>query len=293
MKPLLLLALLAVVACAPEPSGLSPDQTRDAFDAALEAGETDAALDMLRDAAPTDLMAHAMLGEAYQRGYLSIRDTLGGPDTNFPIRAWPGQAALEGWRFERHVDRAARVGEPFALLVVAWRIIEPHEILNGEFVEPDLTPAQRDSAKAIYRQLVDTDVDRFRLGLLAQSLGDTVAHRRHIAEAAAQGDPTACTFMVWFLESDPQTTTAHTEGMALYFDRVADCRPGHPIPYRAADSLRDLQAQIDLGNPASIAVLDSLRQLGVFDRHPELAALVAVGPPASIRSPVPTASAAP
>ena len=276
MKPLCGLLVLALGACQTP----APDAARSsaAYQAALGAGDAERALGLLRTAAPGDLRAHAQLSEAYERGYLVRRDTLGGPDVRLPIRTLPGQASLEAWRLERHLGRAAEAGDPDAMLALARRGSETIEIRDGKLVPAVLDPSQRRLAEATYQRLVGEDVDRFQLGMLAHVLGDSAAYRRHVSEAAAQGDPTACDFKIWFMGGDDRPSLGPAEGLALYYDRVAACRPGHPIPSAAMRSLRDLRAQLDQGNPAAAVALDSLRQLGVFERHPELA--VAIGPDA-------------
>ena len=269
-----LVLLLALAACAPSPD-LDPDQAFARAQQAILDRDAETAHALLADAARQDhIPSLKLLLVGYDRGFRVPGEWDGTEPVTLPVNAWPGQFTLTGFRFVRALNRAARAGDPDARLAVALDDFRTTRVVNGEVIPPALTPAQRNTLTALYQGLADTGVDRFQLARLAQVLGDDEAYRRHVAEAAALGDPTACTVKVWFHEDDPQTTLSHTAGVARYLDRVKACVPDRPLPPEALHPFRDLRAQLALGNPAAAAALDSLRQLGVFERHPELAAVI-------------------
>ena len=276
MTRLVLAALAVFVAgCGPAPSGLSPADTSEAVDHAVRRGDTDRAVALLRASADAgDYHAYGRLADAYGRGYFTARDAVGAPERNVAFRTWPWQAALARRAYVRGRDRAARAGDPVALLDVATSYGDARQIVGGQLVASDLTPAQRDSAEAIYALLVDTDVPRLRLALLAKDLGRDDAYRQHVGEAVAAREPNACAFQIWFSDAAPRVSLRHTAGLAAYLDRVRACAPEAPPPAEAVQQMEALREQVVLGNPAAAVALDSLRQLGVFERHPRLAAAV-------------------
>ncbi len=270
----LLPLLVVLAACAPA-SDLDPDQAFAQAEDAIRDHDAEAAHALLADAARRDhIPSLQLLLRSYDRGFEVPGEWEGTRPVTLPVETWPGQPAVTGFRYVRAVSRGARAGDPNALLLVALDDFRETRVVGGTVVPPVLTPAHRRAATSTYRGLVDADVDRFELARLAQALGDDGAHRRHVAEAAAQGHPMACTFKVWFHEDDPQTTLSHTVGLTRYLDRVDACVPNQPLPPEALYPLHALRTQIDLGNPAAAVALDSLRQLGVFERHPELAAVI-------------------
>lgn len=275
MKRALCLAVLFLSACASEPSGLSPADAYDRAENAIAAHDVETAHALLREAAAHNhIPSLEGLAEVYEHGFR----VPGGDASALFVDTWPGQRMLTHFRLARAVSRGVRAGDPEALLSSVYWSAGGFWTDQDGVVSPKRRWARRDSARAVYHRIADQDVDPFRLALLAKSLGEEEGYRRHLRDAAAGGDPTACSFLIWFDEEDPQTTTGHVEGLARYFDRVDACQPGHPIPYPAMSPLRDLRAQLDLGTPAAAVALDSLRHLGVFERHPELAD--AVGPAA-------------
>ncbi|MEM0962249.1 MAG: hypothetical protein AAGK21_06920, partial [Bacteroidota bacterium] len=110
-----------------------------------------------------------------------------------------------------------------------------------------------------------------RLAWIAKGLGDDDAFARHIDEGVAAGEPQACTFQLWFTSDGPDLSS--TQGYVDYYDRVIACDPGEGF-HHVADSISNLVEEIGRGNEAAVVAVDSLRLLGVFDRHPQLAPLV-------------------
>lgn len=278
-----LFPLLLLVGCAATPTGLDLDIAYERAQQAIRAGDGETAHALLAEAAGHDhLPSLAALLMAYaDHGFAVPGAWTGTEQVTLPVRVEPARQAVTGFRFVRAISRGVRRGDPMALRYHAM------DLAAGGSAE------DRAEAERIYRHLLTTDLPARELFALSLRF-DAIADQPRLARlAAAEGDPLACTFQVWLQEDDPQTTWSHTAGVARYLDRVGACAPDRPIPAEAVSILRDLQAQLASGAPAAAVAMDSLRTLGVFDRHPELAALVAVDPPATTRSPVPTASAAP
>lgn len=264
----------AIAACRPAPTDLSPDALRTSYRSALLNGDRDRALDLLDAGAEAGhLFALAKLADAHAKGYLSVPwDAERKAPGVLPIRSLPGQAALAQRRYERALERGARNGEPQALLAIALDLVGPLYVTDGE-MSSRIAPADRDSAEALYRRLVETDVLRMPLAHVAQALGDERGHVRLLAEAAEAGEPNACFSLIWFGGDRPDLSSMR--GRAEYIDRMIACAPEGEGFEEAATSVRTLASELDRGNEAAGAALDSLRQLGVFERHPRLTAIAA------------------
>lgn len=267
MKPFLLFALLAVAACAPQPSGLSPDDAFEAAQQAIRNRDAETAHALLAEAAKQDhLRSLALLTQSYGQspapGFAVPGEGAGSEPVLLPIEGGRARAVTTGLRFVRAINRGVRDGDPLALRYHATKLAF------------DEDPERRREAEQIYRDLLDSDLPASDLYHLAMVVGTDAERQRLTHLAAAEGDAQACAFSVWFYEDEPQSSWSHTAAIARYLDRLGACAPDRPIPSEAFGPIRDLRAQLDLGNPDSIIALDSLRQLGVFERHPELAAIV-------------------
>ena len=267
--------LVSLTACAPAPE-TDPEQAYARAEQAIRDHDAEAALALLADAARQDhVPSLKLLLDGYDRGFWVPDEWNGTQPVRLPVDARPGQHAMTVLRLRRAVSRGARAGNPDALLEVAHTRLLKYALSRDDGDPHASVQVLLDSARVAYRRADDAGADGLRLAMLARTLGDDPSYRRHLAAAAADGDPTACMLQVWFHEDDPQTTTSHMAGVARYFDRIDACAPDRPLPAEALRPLRDLRAQLDLGNPAASVALDSLRQLGVFERHPEGAAVVA------------------
>ena len=269
----LLLAALALAACGPSTPDLTADQAWDGYRAAVEAGDGDRAVKVLEAAAEAgDWGAMGQLAAIYERGY--VRTPYEGQGTtqqNLPVSASRRKAEFARARFEAARDRAAAEGDPGALYQTADAIVQRDRPGGTEVgnTEPLRDPAAHDSAAAIYRQLVDSDLPRLSLAMLASALGDSAAYRRHIDEAVEAGEPRACSFKLWF-SGRPKPDLSTLRGRADYYDHVLDCDSSDEARDHVAGDVRALHEQIALGNAASVVALDSLRRLGLFERHPWL-----------------------
>ena len=275
MRALLLVVVLSLAACGPAPSGLSPEDAHLAYREALLDGDGDRALALLNEAAEAGhLGALQTLADARERGYLTTPYDADrkGMAAHVPIRSFPGQAAAARRAYERARDAAARDGDPNAMRSAAFAVLGADTFIEGR-LDADPTPAQVDSATVLYERLLDSDLPRLQLAMLAKAIGRGDAYVRHVDEAAAAGEPMGCTFKIWMTGDQPKRSG--TAGVAETMERAIACDPdGAGFEY-AVDAVRTLRAEIGRGNEAAVVALDSLHALGVFDRHPRLAALVA------------------
>ena len=275
MSRLALLALLAVAACSPTRSDLAPEAAYDAHHAALLDGDADRALSLLDEAADAGhLGALVQLARAHQRGYLvTPYDAERKAAAHLPIHATRWQTGRTLRRYERVLRDSVRVGSHDALFLLADRLVAPKPV-DGEWAMPE---ADRDSAAAIYAALAAQGADPFRLAFLADRLGDEAAYLRHLDAATDAGNPQACALRVQHRRGRHAPFTAAR--LAEQIDALEACRARAPESDRGAytygdELVVDLAAQAGRGNAASVATLDSLRQRGVFERHPRLAAVV-------------------
>lgn len=268
---ILLLVVVALAACG------GPDRTASeayaAYLAAFESGDAEAAYALLDEAADAGhLGALREQIEVHERGYLDPPGT-SGDARRLPVTAFPWHA----WGLHRAYNRALRdsaaAGSPTALLHVAHRLAGDLITTPDGAMETEMDPADRDSVAALVRRLDPTDVPRFQLALLSWHLGEEDAARAYLDAAVAAAEPNACSFRLML--TDGYATGPDVAGYAAFLDRAEAC-PLPPGGEGVADGgLRRLAAERDLGNPASVALLDSLRATGVFERHPRLETLVA------------------
>ena len=273
-SPLLLLAL-AVGACSSPPSGLSPDDAIAEAHAAAQGGDVGRALDLIDEAAASgDIRALAFRADTYARG--SVRVPMGYVygETAHDVAfwAWPWEARDARRTFERALAERVGRGDHDARFVLAGRLAEMERV-GGEWVRRDL-----DSARAVYHALEADGAEPFRLAALAMVLGDEAGWDRHVDAAAAEGHPEACGFQAMRREDGRAFLGA--VAIAASIDAVEACRQrgpdlpgGRVVPSTGEHLVGTLAEQSRLGNGAAVATLDSLRQSGVFERHPRLAAL--------------------
>lgn len=268
------LLLLALGACGPAPSGLSPEDAHRAHADALRQRDADRALALLTEAADAGhLVALQTLADARQRGYLRVPyDPATKSATLLPIRTtrWKAGRALR--RYERALADSARAGSTESLFLIADRLLEPSRVQGAR----QTMDADRDSARAIYRSLADRGADPLRLAFLADRLDDEPGHLAHLDAAAEAGDPNACVFRYWARRDRGARFTA--AGLAERIDALEACRDRAIASHHDAEMftsgvrlVSDLAEQAGRGNAEAEAVLDSLRAAGVFERHPRLA----------------------
>ena len=277
MRLALFLALLAV-GCGPEPSGLSPD---DAFQASLAAvGEGDVPralrlLDEATDAGHLDALEYR--ARAYRLGYLRTDYYDGWKpgkiEETHPFLVLPGQAEAAQTAYQRRLQTAADAGDSDAMLRLALALGQPRRI-GGEWVT---TPSGLDSARVLYDRLVAADAPPRSLAALARVLGLDQDRQAHLTRATEDGDPVACLQSAY----DQHRFPFSAERLAPSIDALEACREmaqgvSTPVAFDHNDkTLGALAEQVREGNPDARVILDSLRRLGVFERHPRLAAAVA------------------
>ena len=253
---LLLLALpLALAACTPD---LPPEAAREAAEAAAARGEAREAIRYYKAAAADgDLYAAADRGQTYEDGYLRVRtsthDAPAHPPAPRPGRRWRQ-------KYERERDERARSGDP-----AAWMLVADDLVLWNR----DRTPATADSALAIRQRLA------------AEGYGPALIVRR-VRPPPRETLPRPTRF--WPARrplatpglSCPSYLLAHRSSQSDSPRRRSRTPsthrslPASPGGLRRAGerTIRGLRAA---GTPEAAANLDSLRTLGVFERHPRLA----------------------
>ncbi len=272
-RSLLLVLVWGASACGPAPLNGSPQDAFDAAQEAVDAGDADRALALLDQAADAGhLAALGTRAEAYEQGYLTVRNPGREGARYVTVQPLPGQAALARRAYERTLADSVRAGHPPALLAAALQLAGPLYIEEGRQVS-HAPAADLDSAAALYRRLQDTDGPHLQVAFLATALRDEDGRRRHLDAAVTAGEPQACFIKLWWFGDRPDTATA--AGMARYLDTIESTCPKSPgATDLAAESMRTLTDQVERGNEAAVQFLDSLRVEGVFERHPRLAALV-------------------
>ncbi|MEM1118562.1 MAG: hypothetical protein AAGJ11_18795 [Bacteroidota bacterium] len=269
MPRLLLLALATTLAaCGPSASGLDPQAAVEAADTAIAAHDADRALALLTEAAGAGhLEAMRRVAEAHERGYIRTPYEQGETSANLAVTTWPGRAAVARYRYASALASRAEAGEPGALLVAALELKGSLTRRNGTW-EADMTPVERDSLAALHARLDAMDVDRLPLWSIAVALADTAAARRHLDEAVEAAEPRACDIRTWFGSSVGRDLST-ARGLASYYDALASC----PKEGLVEDALAPLAENVRAGIPEAVALADSLRDLGVFDRHAGAGAL--------------------
>lgn len=257
---LLLLLPLALAACSPD---LSPEAARDLAAEAEASGDARGALRAYKAAAKGgDLEALNIIANAYRDGYVRAQTTSASDGATFlPIMTWPGQGDRWQARYSRERDDAARSGDP-----AAWmRVADDLTVWNREE-----TTADRDSAKAIRQRLVDEGYHGALLHTAFQMMRDD--RERAIAllvRAEAAGSPQACHVRQMFERAGTSIVTASQWSDEI--DRLESCPAlGTTRPYGAAKVIGNLREAEARGESNATAHLDSLRALGVFERHPHL-----------------------
>ena len=274
MSRLFLLPLALAVGACSSASGLEPEAAVEAAHAAAANGEPRRALALLDEAAADgDLDALRLRAEVLERGYfrVPVGYVRGQTQTNVAFWAAPWRPGQARRAFDRALRDGADAGDPDALFALADALAD-RQFVDGEWVDGD-----RDSARAVYRRLEADGADDLRLAFLAQRLDDDAGWRAHLEAAADAGKAQACIFLTYAGSAGSPFTAAR---LADQIDTFSACReragPGDPGPqfFDVADhSVRSLAEAARAGNAASVATLDSLRQLGVFERHPHLAPL--------------------
>ncbi len=259
LRPSLPLVVLVglLAACAPD---LAPDDARAAADAAAERGEAWQALRLYRAAATQgDLDALDTVADAYEQGYVRAGSA---PSRFLPILTLPGQGRRWRARYERERDTRARAGEPAVLM----RLADDLTVWKSND-----TAADRDSARAIRQRLVDADYAPALLYAAFTTMReDSLASDSLLRRAEAAGSAQACAIRAGFSHRQ-RVTAAQT---AAFIDDIERCPPVPGAgPTGGERIVQNLVAAERRGEVGATAHLDSLRALGVFQRHPRLAAL--------------------
>ncbi len=269
MRFLLLLLPLALAACSDPSPVLAEREFLAAYDEARASGDAERAVDIVRVRAKAgDVGAMQHLAGVYQSGMVRTPDRpwkLGEP---MRVRAWPGQARLWRARYERERDQKAREGDPDALFALAQDLIFPDPSAEAHAA---VTQADRDSSHAIRQRLIAAG---HATALFSEAMnhtrGDVPRRDSLLGAATAAGSFDACTWRAHF-----STQGGHSaQRIAVRVDEAEACRPlldgrdGHTLAESELHSLRQAAAS---GTPQAAAIVDSLRTLGVFERHPHLA----------------------
>ena len=274
MRVVLLPLAIAALAlgCTPD---MTPEAAREAATQAAASGDGFRAVRFLKAAgASGDLDALRSVAEAYEFGYLPSHAIRGDEDyTNLPILALPGQAGRWRARYARERDALALSGDPDGWARVADDL--------APFTR-DATAAERDSAAAI-RQRLAAERHGPTLVYLAvntrEGWDNPVRQDSLLRLAEEAGYSNACHLRATFATrvsegAEPDTTVA---GLAAHIGRVEAC--GRPTGLEPGDEwggeriVRSIKTGAARGDSAAVAHLDSLRLLGVFERHPRLAAV--------------------
>ena len=271
---LLLLLPLALAACSPD---LSPEAAREAAYEAEAASDVRAALRYYKAAAEGgDLGAMQTLAEAYERGHHRARGpvTRDGEDASryMAIVALPGQARFWRGRYERERDERAFGGDPGVLLSVAQDLDR-----RGS------TPAERDSARAIRQRLLDAKHTPAMVGEALRTMKDDSLRAFALLEEATDlGSAQACLLQRVLVHAregyehvmaqqragiEPTTIPAAME--ARHIDEIEAC-PNIPTDRDDMGAQVVIRQLRERGTPEAGTRLDSLRILGVFERHPHL-----------------------
>ena len=271
VKPLLLAAALALSACGPR---LSPAEHYELAEAAIDAGEASEARRHVRAAgAGGHLHASSKLASAYRSGSFRQAQAEGvGTDSGARLLA-TRRSDWEARRWTRHTYALLR--QPTA--DPDLRRMQAADLLNGRPDDlttyfplrsasrgaPDASPAQRDSAYAVLRQLVAEGHAEaaHRLAWLSESDAE---HERWLTTAVELGSASACFWKAhWTKGPTP-------EEMLAAFDAAEACEtmenwtpPANYASPRAA-TRRVLREQTAQGNAEAERMLDRLTALGAF-----------------------------
>ncbi|MEO0559181.1 MAG: hypothetical protein AAF170_13465 [Bacteroidota bacterium] len=253
--------LLTFSACTATPGSEAP---QEAARVAIEAGDAELATHIYEAAARNgDLHAMANLALGYQQGYYQRGPVLPGRPGARHLSTRQSDLQAQRWmnRYLATVRRPSSNPTHRHLLAL--------DLLNGQR-QPEsawqlrmhsggehATPAQRDSAIAILEDLL-TDGHPGVAFALVNAIEDPDRQLEIFQTAAAHGDAQACFWAA--LKGTNRTSAA---GLAAYLEARVPCeampgaeRVGHANPLDA------LHAQVEIENPASIALMDSLVVLG-------------------------------
>ena len=211
-----------------------------------------------------DLEALNIVADAYRDGYVRAQTASAEQGVTFlPILTWPGQGDRWQARYKRERDEAAQAGDP-----VAWMRVAQDLTFGKE------TRANRDSAQAIRQRLVDADYGPALIHAAMSSWGDNPARSDSLLRRAeGAGNAQACHIRVTWgnIARTPEELDISAEATAAYIDALEACPP---LPTDGPQGGAMVVEKIRRSTlPNAAAHLDSLRALGVFDRHPRLARL--------------------
>ena len=260
-------ALATLSACIADAS-LPPVEAVAASRSAIEAGDPQEATRMLKVAARGgDLHAMAGLAVAYQQGYYAYGPAFAGPPGRRHLATHQSDLQAQRW-MNRYVQTVRRPSsDPTHRHLLALDLLNGQrppesawELRSVRQNTPRATPAQRDSAVAILEDLLASGQPGVGLALAATT-SDRSRQLEIYQTAAAHGDVQAC-FMAAYRSHGNLSIAAE---LADYLSHRARCEalPGgervdHTGPLNA------LRAQAEIGNPASIALMDSLVVLGAI-----------------------------
>lgn len=270
----IILALLLIsgfaAGCGDRFDHLEPEEAVQQAQEALETGDVRLTLGLLKSAADRGhLLALEYLADAYDRGYLHHQDTDRPATQNLTFRKWPWEAAHWHRAFATELESRVAAGDAEALIMHAIRL-RARTFRGGDWHDPAASALEE--SNTILRDLAASGnaTAMIQLGFYSEA-GDRHAWFRRAEEA---GDPNGCWFQFLFIDSGAHVVTAAEFADAI--DRSEECHamdPNHRFDF-AGDKLGSLRAQMEQGNEHASTHLDSLRALGVFDRHPRLRELL-------------------
>jgi TPR repeat protein len=273
----LIIATTILAGCGDRHAHIEPvDAILEAQDA-FEDGEIGTGLRLLKSAGRRgDIHALAYLADAYESGYVRVStpdrsDIRGEGETNVAFWTWPWEAGRWRRAHEAELERGVAAGEPLALLARV-RMLEQRRFVDRRWREPseeDLVEARSILVGLAEQGSVDAMV---HLGVSTPGM-DREEGLRWLSRAEAAGHPQACWFRLWFYEGDPRFATAAE--LVVSIDRAEVCHAmDRDQTYDfAAETVSTLGREGARANEAAVTSLDSLRILGVFDRHPRLSSL--------------------
>ena len=257
LSRLFLLAAGAVVfaGCGDPGAHLSPNEAVEAAEQIAGDGEPRRALALYRSAAERGhLDAMDALADAHRDGY--VRAGMGGKFVPFLPMPWEGERAAERWR-QRH-ERALRDGVRDGDFEAVWQVVQR--------LRRDDSASAQDSISSLVAPFLAQGDSRAQLAVAMDVYREAPATRDSLlARAEAGGSGQACVLRRIL---DQTFGFGTVDRLVAYIDAAETCPPipGQPLTPGQAEIRALRESEV----PATRALYDSLRQSGVFQRHPHL-----------------------